>query len=135
MIPTTPKLHHRAGRTPGRRGRTIAWINAIVGYILSPLSWWNDLFVNVPLAYLFALPFSLLSEQLYLPTFVLGYWLSNVLGLLMLQQGGMALLKKRHRAVSWKGLLISTTLYTALIVILVMSGVLPSANELETRYL
>jgi hypothetical protein len=134
VIPTTPDLHHGA-QPPGRKGRTIAWFSAIIGYILSPLSWWNDLFVNVPLAYLFALPFSLLSERLYLPTFVLGYWLSNVLGLLMLQQGGMALLKKQHTAISWKGLLISTTLYTALIVILVLTGVLPSANELATRYL
>ncbi len=38
-------------------------IVAVIGYLLSPLSWWNDLFVNVPLAYLFALPFSLLHEH------------------------------------------------------------------------
>ncbi len=48
-------------------------IVAVVGYLLSPLSWWNDLFVNVPLAYLFALPFSQLHVQLYLPAFVLAY--------------------------------------------------------------
>ena len=37
------------------------------GFILSPLSWWNDLLVNIPLAYLFSLPFSILDESLFLP--------------------------------------------------------------------
>lgn len=27
---------------------------AFIGFMLSPLSWWNDLFVNVPLALGFA---------------------------------------------------------------------------------
>ena len=27
---------------------------AFVGFMLSPLSWWNDAFVNIPLALLFA---------------------------------------------------------------------------------
>jgi membrane protein implicated in regulation of membrane protease activity len=27
---------------------------AFAGFMLSPLSWWNDLFVNVPLALVFA---------------------------------------------------------------------------------
>lgn len=38
---------------------------AVVGFVLSPLSWWNDLFVNIPLAYLFAVPFGFISEKYF----------------------------------------------------------------------
>jgi len=107
-----------------------AGIVAVIGYLLSPLSWWNDLFVNVPLAYLFALPFSLLYEPLYLPAFILGYWLSNLLGLILLHSAGTTLIKERQVRASWKSSLVITLLYTALIVMLVWYGVLPSVNEL-----
>ena len=70
------------------KSRYYTGIVAIIGYLLSPLSWWNDVFVNVPLAYLFALPFSLIYEALYLPAFLLGYWLSNLLGFLLLHRAG-----------------------------------------------
>jgi hypothetical protein len=32
---------------------------ALIGYMLSPLSWWNDMFINVPLALAFAWVISL----------------------------------------------------------------------------
>lgn len=56
----------------------------IIGYILSPLSWWNDLIVNVPLAYIFSFPFSLISDKLFLPSFVFGYFLSHFRGAVQL---------------------------------------------------
>ncbi len=107
-----------------------AGIVAVIGYLLSPLSWWNDLFVNVPLAYLFALPFSLLHERLYLPAFVLGYWLSNLMGFILLHRAGTTLIREQQRSALWKNSIVITLLYTFLIVILVWLGVLPSANEL-----
>lgn len=116
------------------KSRVAAWAEVILGYVLSPLSWWNDLFVNLPLAYLFAAPFSFISDTLYLPAFVLGYWLSNLAGVLLLHRGGKALIKRGKQAPpSWKASLITATLYTALIVILVLTGILPSASELSQR--
>ncbi len=115
------------------KSRLGAWMAAVIGYVLSPLSWWNDLFVNLPLAYLFALPFSFLNEKLYLPAFVLGYWLTNLGGLLLLHHAGATLIHTVQEHFSWKGALISTTVYTVLIVILVLTGVLPSAGELAQR--
>ncbi len=107
-----------------------AGIVAVIGYLLSPFSRWNDLFVNLPLAYLFALPFSLFHEQLYLPAFVLGYWLSNLLGLMLLHHAGSKLIREQQGSVLWKNSLVITLLYTFLIIILVGLGVLPSVNEL-----
>jgi hypothetical protein len=34
-----------------------------IGFMLSPLSWWNDLFVNVPLAPAFAWTISLFTNR------------------------------------------------------------------------
>ena len=76
------------------RSRLRGGVVAVIGYILSPLSWWNDLFINIPLAYLFASLVSLASCRLFAPGMVVGYWLTNVIGLFMLHRGGSELLAK-----------------------------------------
>ena len=107
--------------------RLRAGIVASVGYILSPLSWWNDLFVNIPLAYLFAPLVSLASCRLFAPGMVVGYWLTNVAGLFMLHRGGSELLAKpgspSRRKRIWVDLAIGTG-YTALIAMLAFTGIL-----------
>jgi hypothetical protein len=55
--------------------RVKSFLVAIIGFILSPLSWWNDLFVNIPLAYLFAIPFGWISKQYFLPSLIVGFGL------------------------------------------------------------
>jgi hypothetical protein len=59
----------------------------LTGFILSPLSWWNDLLVNVPIAYAFSYLFSLVSKSLFLPSFVMGYWITNILGFVLMHKG------------------------------------------------
>lgn len=57
------------------------------GYILSPLSWWNDLFVNIPIAYVFAFLFGFVHRGLFAPMLILGYWITNVAGFVMMHYG------------------------------------------------
>ena len=57
---------------------------ALVGYMLSPLSWWNDLFVNVPLALVFAWLVSAFYKPAFTSSLVVGYWLTNVIGFILL---------------------------------------------------
>lgn len=67
-------------------GRLAYAAAAVVGYILSPLSPWNDAFVNVPIA----LGFSLLLRGLGVDPFIgfqLGYTLSNAAGIALLYLG------------------------------------------------
>jgi len=52
-----------------------------LGFILSPLSWWNDLVVNVPLAYILSYPFTILDQSFFLSAFILAYWFTNLLGI------------------------------------------------------
>jgi len=79
----------------GAKQRTLSAVLVGVGYILSPLSWWNDMFVNIPLAYIFAFPFSLMNDRWFLSAFILGYWLSNLLGFVLLHRGFVGLMNKQ----------------------------------------
>jgi len=100
---------------------------AFIGFMLSPLSWWNDLFVNVPLA----LAFAWLVSWFYKPAFgtllVIGYWLTNVLGFIMMHKGAQQVISEKPSRYSRRDLLRDlgiSLFYTALIVALVKFGVL-----------
>jgi hypothetical protein len=99
-----------------------------IGFMLSPLSWWNDLFVNVPLAAGFAWLISLVYSPAFLPAAVVGYWLTNVLGFVLLHKGAQQLLAQAERKPYSKRALIHdlsiSLLYTLVIVVLVKLKVL-----------
>ena len=98
-----------------------------LGYMLSPLSWWNDLFFNLPIAYLFGYLVSWVAPDLFLPFTVVGYWISNVLGILMMQMGAMDMFFNRQKNNIKKDLLIglgTSTAYTLLILALIYFHVL-----------
>lgn len=113
-------------------GRRRVWCSllATFGYILSPLSWWNDLVVNIPIAYVMAWPFALLDERLFLPSLILAYWLTNVLGFVMLHRGVAGLMSGRVPALSLRGNLLVTLVYTVAISLLVIFHWLPMPQEL-----
>jgi len=60
---------------------------ATIGYLLSPLSFWNDVFINFPIAFAFGTVVGLASREFFLPGVVAGYWLSNIAGLVLLHLG------------------------------------------------
>ncbi len=93
-----------------------------VGYMLSPLSWWNDLFFNLPIALVFGYAMRWLSPAWFLPGTIVGYWLSNVLGILMMQFGTMDLLLKDETRNIRRELLLGfggSTVYTVIVAALV----------------
>jgi len=109
----------------------------LIGFLLSPLSWWNDAFVNLPLAVAFGWLIALIYKPAFEPAVVVGYWLTNVAGLILMHKGvGRALSKGETRGYSWRhfarDLAISVG-YTLLIVILIKARVLqPISNYFET---
>ena len=97
----------------------------LIGFILSPLSWWNDLLVNIPISYLIALPFSYFNKQLLLPVTILVYWLTNIIGIVFIHFGTLGLYKKSK--FTKKDLLLNLifgSVYTLVIALLVKFGVL-----------
>ena len=119
--------------TTGLR-RVLDVMLAVAGYILSPLSWWNDLVVNIPLAYVMSWPFSQLDEHLFLPAFVVSYWLTNISGLWLLYYAARDL---QHKPVTRKTLrnsMLASVVYTLLIVVLVYTGWVESPAVLFASY-
>lgn len=100
---------------------------AVVGYMLSPLSWWNDAFVNLPLAVAFAWLISFFYKPAFAVCVVLGYWLTNVLGFVLMHKGGQQLLTEKGTKYSRRDLLRDvgvSLLYTLLIIALLKTGIL-----------
>src|ERR1051325_1398774 len=106
----------------------------VIGFMLSPLSWWNDAIVNLPLAWLFASPVALIyrpaaepDSKVFDALVILGYWLTNVLGFVLMHKGAQQVLSKEAKKYSRRELLkdVAVSLaYTALIVLLLKLGVL-----------
>lgn len=106
----------------------------VLGYLLSPLCWWNDLLFNLPIAYFFGYTCSLLSPKLLLPCSILGYWLSNIVGILLMQFGSADILQKESQERNLKkelftGLL-SSTAYTLVIMLLVYFKIIDAPDFL-----
>lgn len=102
-------------------------IVAFIGYMLSPLSWWNDLFVNVPLALAFAWVVSLFYKPGFSICVVVGYWLTNILGFILLHKGAQNMFINQPVKYGRRELLRDVAislLYTLVIVVLIRFGVL-----------
>ncbi len=107
-----------------------------LGFMLSPLSWWNDLFFNLPLAYFFGYLCSQFSANLFLPCAIAGYWLSNVLGILLMQLGVLDVVQQQSQERNFKKELLmglaSSTVYTVIILLLLQFNIL-STPDLFTQ--
>jgi hypothetical protein len=96
-----------------------------LGYLLSPLSWWNDLFLNIPIAYGVAFLFSLISKNLFAPAMIIAYWLTNITGFILMHKGAKKFIgseeHKYNKDDFGKDICISI-LYTLVVVILILKG-------------
>lgn len=117
-----------------------------VGYLLSPLCWWNDLIINLPIAYGFGYVVSLWCSEWFFPAAIAGYWLSNLIGIVLMQMGATDILQKntaKKRSLKqelWTGVMTSTA-YTFVIVALVyfhildLSAILPTNEQFSLAFL
>jgi hypothetical protein len=100
----------------------------VLGFLLSPLSWWNDLLFNLPIAYGFGYVCNLVVPGVLVPAAIAGYWISNVLGIVLMQAGTVKMFQKQPQPVNFRKELVtglvSSTAYTVLIVVLIQLKVL-----------
>lgn len=103
-----------------------------IGYLLSPLCWWNDIFFNLPIAYAFGYICSWLSPDLLFPCTIVGYWLSNIAGILLMQLGTLDVLTEKPKEKNLKKELltglVSSTVFTVVIVALIHFNVLETPD-------
>jgi hypothetical protein len=110
----------------------------LVGYLLSPLCWWNDLIFNLPIASLFGYFCNWVYPGSMLPGVIAGYWLSNIIGILMMQFGAIEVLKPdqeqtelpQPRNLKQELLtgIVTSTVYTLIILALVQLKILDTPN-------
>ncbi|MBE9006495.1 hypothetical protein IQ259_15845 [Fortiea sp. LEGE XX443] len=104
----------------------------VIGYLLSPLCWWNDLVFNLPIAYLFGYICSLFTPKLLMPGVIIGYWLSNIIGILLMQAGAIDVLQKQNQERNLKKELltglVSSTAYTFLILVLIQFKIIDTPS-------
>jgi uncharacterized membrane protein len=96
-----------------------------IGYLLSPLSWWNDLFINIPLAYVFGCLLGLISRTLFLPSMIAGYWITNIAGFILMHYGAKDLISKGERSYTKREILhdvLFSLVYSAIVIIMVKKG-------------
>ena len=100
----------------------------LLGFMLSPLSFWNDLFFNLPIAYGFGYACSLLSPDLLLPCSIIGYWISNIAGILLMQVGAVDVFQGQPKERNLKKELLmglaSSFVYTLVILALIQFKIL-----------
>ena len=129
--------------------KTTGGVLALVGYMLSPLSWWNDAFVNVPLALAFASIVALFyklsipggpnherARAVFEASWIIGYWLTNVLGFVLMHKGAEKMLRKEDRRYSSRDALrdiVISLLYTGLIVLLLTLGIVKPIENYVTK--
>ncbi|MBD3884111.1 hypothetical protein IFO70_20390 [Phormidium tenue FACHB-886] len=103
----------------------------VVGYLLSPLCWWNDLVFNLPIAYLIGYACGWVYPGSLLPGAIAGYWVTNIVGVLMMQfgvvdvfQGQTAEPKERNLRKDLVSGIVTSTVYTLIILGLVQLKIL-----------
>jgi len=93
--------------------------------------------VNVPLALVFAWVVSFFYKPAFGGSLVLGYWLTNVLGFVLMQKGGEKIFSKQDKPYTGRALLRDMAIslvYTGVIVFLVKVEILkPVENYFNGR--
>lgn len=65
-----------------------------IGWMLSPFTFWNDAFVNIPIAYIAANLLVNFIQARFVLLVLICYWASNVLGLAIMYVAGKGILRK-----------------------------------------
>jgi fluoride ion exporter CrcB/FEX len=109
----------------------------IIGYLLSPLCWWNDLILNLPVAYAFGYICRWFSASWFVPGLIVGYWLSNLVGILLMQFGAIDVFQGESKPHNLKKDLVtgvvSSTIYTLVILALVQFHILDPSSWLSSE--
>jgi hypothetical protein len=118
-------------------------ILGVIGFMLSPLSWWNDAVVNLPLALIFAYgvgifykPAAEKGSAAFDAMVILGYWLTNIIGFVLLHKGAKQVLSNQESRYSRRELAKDvgiSLIYTGLIVVLIKVGVLQPIQDYFTK--
>jgi len=105
------------------------------GWLLSPFTWWNDIFVNIPISYLLANILFYTTHLAFIKLVIGSYWLTNIVGILLMYIGGKDLfLSSRHKVRTIVSLTVFLLIYSAVMLYLDRRGTLQPIGVFLERY-
>ncbi|MFA6142381.1 MAG: hypothetical protein WC738_03700 [Candidatus Omnitrophota bacterium] len=103
------------------------FLNRIIfflGWLLSPFTFWNDAFVNIPISYIAAnLVFRAVHIK-FMTLVLIFYWLSNGLGILLMYLTGRKLMGRGRRGKELINVVVAIIAYSLLLLLLNKFGIL-----------
>jgi len=66
-----------------------------IGWILSPFTSWNDIFINIPIAYICARILSHFIRADFIVMLLVFYWITNIIGIVMMAVSGASIIRGR----------------------------------------
>jgi integral membrane sensor domain MASE1 len=90
-----------------------------LGWLLSPLTSWNDVFVNIPLSYLTARLFVKVFRTDFVVTLLAAYWFTNALGIAMMLASGQSIIRDKNNRQRELLTILGTVAIYSLIVVLI----------------
>lgn len=134
-IPFLQSIERRLGqvRLFLREGSPLVQARALillaVGWLLSPLCWWNDLVINLPLAWLVGRLVSIYHEEWFTAGIMIGYWFTNLIGIILMQYGALDIFRDEHKPRNPRQELLSglvtSTAYSVVVFVLLKTGLVP----------
>ncbi len=101
----------------------LRWLTFAIGWLLSPLTPWNDAILNIPLAYVMASLIQRILPDTFAVSFFLSYWLTNLAGILMVIFSGHKLIKERPFQVrTFSRIWIWSFVFSGLVLLLIWRG-------------
>jgi len=97
----------------------------IVGWLLSPFTFWNDLFINIPVAYFVASLLYRFMHSDFSLLVVICYWASNAIGILMMYVSGKNIFKEGRSVLKELTILLAAIVaYSLVLAVLARLGML-----------
>ena len=96
-----------------------------IGWMLSPFTFWNDAFVNIPLAYLIASMLNGFMQTKFVVLALAAYWATNIIGLAIMYVTGKGILAQGKGVLTEAVKLVLTiAVYSVILIILSYLGIL-----------
>ncbi len=106
-----------------------------IGWVLSPLTTWNDLFINVPLSYLIANFLYFLIRLPFKWLLIASYILTNILGLLLMYVSGKeVILSAESKMKGILSLAVNTAILSLAVYLLDKSGILLPLSDYLSKF-
>lgn len=101
-----------------------------IGWLLSPLTFWNDALINIPLSYLLASFIYRFLQADFLLLVLCAYWLSNIAGIAMMYLSGKSMMGgKPYSLKEVMKVAMTMAVYSAILALLYRSGILKPAQQ------